>query len=261
MITIRFKVLSIIVALLGAFLLVNYASAQTINGYLYNALPDPHYSQASDIITLANFDETGTYYISFEVDGSVANGGGNRSCPIKGDCLEPNDGYIFGPLGNFRLVGVSDVSAYIVCSSIDYATCSNSPEYAQYAIFDYLVQYDEPAPITNSTWGSDNGFWGSTTASNVQSTLTAGVQNTGADLWGLLVFAGIAIAFIIFLQLVFLTKKSVKPTTKKEFDEVAFNKKADELEEFFSRTGGADPELVEQIKRKRGRPRKNPIIE
>lgn len=254
MISIRFKLVWIVIALVGAYLIVNNASAQTINGYFYNALPDPTYSQASDVITLSNFDETGTYYISFEVDGSVANGGGNRSCPIQGPCgIEANDGYIFGPLGIFRLVGVSDVSAYTVCSSTDYSTCSNSPEYAQYAIFDYTVQYIPPPPVTNQTWG-DDGFWGaSVTTEDVKNDMVASVQATGANLWPMLIFLGVVLAFAIFGYLVTSIKDSVRPQNRrrrsKTFDPVSFNRKADELQEFFGRTGGASDEIVEAIRK------------
>lgn len=99
---------------------------------------------------------------------------------------------------------------------------------------------------SNATWGGD-GFWGSAfTTDDVSDTLEASVQATGADLWPLLVFVGIAIAFIIFLQMVFLVNHSVKP---KKFDSEKFNKKADELTDFYSKKGGASDEIVDSIRR------------
>lgn len=121
-------------------------------------------------------------------------------------------------------------------------------------------------PSSNSTWGSDNGFWGTSTTEEVKETLVASVQETGLDLWGLLPLLGVVIAFIIFLQVVFLNKKMVQPVKKSTFDVDKFNSKADELEDFYSRTGGADKALVEEIrgletqKRKRGRPRKDQTV-
>lgn len=70
----------------------------------------------------------------------------------------------------------------------------------------------------------------------------SGVQNTGQNLWPLFVFVGIPLAFIIGLQLIVFTKRSF---IVEKFDD----DKADELEEFFSKTGGTDKNELETIKK------------
>lgn len=94
----------------------------------------------------------------------------------------------------------------------------------------------------NDTW-AEGGLWGnSVSTDSVKDTLQASVQTTGAQLWPLLVFSGIALAFIIFLQVVVVTRRSVGVAA---FDD----KKADELKEFYSKNGGASKDVVDSIRK------------
>jgi len=109
---------------------------------------------------------------------------------------------------------------------------------------------------TNETWGSPNGFWGDTTPSAIIGDMEASVQATGVNIWPLMTFVGIPIAFLIALYLIWLINKTLTPPKKS--DENVINPQgenfiyhsAEDLE--FKREYG-------QVKRKRGRPRKYPL--
>lgn len=112
------------------------------------------------------------------------------------------------------------------------------------------------AASTNSTWGSSNGFWGdSFSAGDVSDTLQASVQATGADIWPLFTFVGIAIAFVIGLLLVSMIQTTTQQNHFGKADKMVINPKGEEFIEHsvddleFKREYG-------QEKRKRGRPRK-----
>lgn len=117
-----------------------------------------------------------------------------------------------------------------------------------------VLNFDIINPNPENIWGNTgNGFWGDDfTAGALPSTLEASVQATGSEIWPLLIFSGIAIAFIIFLQVAFLSKKGAQPikTNKKNttFDIDEFNAKADELQAYFSKTGGASEETLKTIR-------------
>jgi len=253
MIVFRFKFLSLVLILVGAFFAFNYVSAySSVNTDVfawYGAGDDTGYVFCdSTLLSPGDLSTCNSILENFTVNGIEL-----HADSLAGD-NDTESG--FGILVPFTVTGFDTISGgqrIFLLGADGYPT--TVPAY----VADYILFADIPAPATstNNTWGNDAGFWGDDFSTpELKDTLTASVQATGGDLWGLLVFAGVALAFIIFLQVVFLTKKSVKPTNKKEFDPVAFDKKADELEEFYSKTGGADPVLVEQIKRKRGRPRK-----
>lgn len=272
MVTIRLKILTVILAFIAGFAIANFTFAATLTPLEYSSLSDIQYFT----------NETDEYWISYEPDGTYYNASGGtiqqvHNCPVSdtgnSDCFTnqydpPNltgtDDFFRGgtELGNFHVLIVPE-STYneitgVGCFS-SYQECLDSGDAG--ITQDFLIVYTEPNE--NSTWNNSAGFWGDDfSTASVTGTLAASVQSTGADIWPLLIFLGVSLAFIIFLQVVFLTKKSVKPSNKKDFDPVAFNKKADELEEFYSKTGGASDEIVETItKRRRGRPRKYPIIE
>lgn len=134
--------------------------------------------------------------------------------------------------------------------------------YTEYISFPTTFTVDDTffvisAPISNSTWGTDNGFWGSTTPSTIISDMTASVQDTGTNLWPLFAMVGIPVAFFIALMLVSLINNQLTPPKNKKKDDI-LNEKG---EEFISHSVD-DLEFKReygQTKRGRGRPRKNPI--
>lgn len=109
---------------------------------------------------------------------------------------------------------------------------------------------------TNELWGSSNGFWGDTTPTQIVGDMEASVQATGVNIWPLMTFVGIPIAFLIAIYLIWLINKTLTPAKKS--DENVINPQgenfiyhsAEDLE--FKREYG-------QVKRKRGRPRKYPL--
>lgn len=52
-------------------------------------------------------------------------------------------------------------------------------------------------------------FLGTTTANDILASVTTGVQDTGASLWPLLVFAGIPMAFVIAGYVIGFVKRTV----------------------------------------------------
>lgn len=109
---------------------------------------------------------------------------------------------------------------------------------------------------TNSTWGSSNGFWGDTTPSVIASDLTASVQDTGLNLWPLFAFLGVGLAFAIAgLLITNIREKSVPELKNKDGEDFIYHSNED-LE--FRRNYGSNA-LESTTKRKRGRPRKNPL--
>jgi len=286
MVSIRFKLLWVVLAFVGAYLFVNDAFAYTVSrdpagfsvtspiDYTFSLSKQDYYDEggAPGSLDSGNFicftaqnyslenlpgnDFLDTYLAytgAFPFDGGAPDNQQqiyNFSLSLNpGDEVETVDYNIMtGNEGCDPVLLVNGPTTGIAGSAVDYTGS-------------ILFQISN-ITSSNTTWNNDDAFWGDEfSTAQVKETLTASVQDTSTDLWGLLIFSGIALAFIIFLQVVFLTKKSIKPTSKKTFDPIAFNKKADELDEFYNRTGGADPELVDQIKKRgRGRPRKNPII-
>jgi hypothetical protein len=96
-------------------------------------------------------------------------------------------------------------------------------------LFNTFIQNSE---TYNSIWNGNNGFWGSTTISDVGNTLTASVQNTNDSVLPLLTFVGIPIGFLIAGILINMINNTLTPA--KEEEEI-------------------------QVKKKRGRPRKTVI--
>lgn len=244
MINIKFKIGTIIFALLGAFFIVNYAGAYSVAPLNVNdELENFCYStDTSEWGILFRSDDQAQQYIS----------------PNEQQCGSFTS-YAGGqPLGQFLYVIFlnNDVDLFN-CLSSGYSWCLTN---ANGIIDQVSVQnLGYVPPPTNITWGS-NGIWGTeVTGVDVQEDIVASVQTTGANLWPLLTFAGVALAFILFLQLVFLTDKSIKPIKSPVFDKEKFNSKANELDAFYKKTGNADPAVIEVIKRKRGRPRKTPL--
>lgn len=109
-----------------------------------------------------------------------------------------------------------------------------------------------PAP-SQSIWRGNNGFWGSTTPSEVADSLEASVQATGANIWPMYTYVGIGIAFFIalmVLQFIIFSIQEKRQTQKKERKKEDFiYHSAEDLE--FKRNYGQEFE-----KKKRGRPKK-----
>jgi len=246
MVSIRFKLVWVALALLGAFVLVNDAKAFTINGdyyawygpgddtgYIYcdsGALSPGDYSAC--VSDLSNFTNPGTglTVVSTTGDNDTASGPGVPYVVTSSGTVS----------GDFRLY-ITGAGGYPATAAAYAATYS----------IDGIAT--PPPTSSNTTWG-DNGVWGpAVTTDSIKSDLVASVQATGTNLWPMLIFLGIVLAFAIFGYLVTSIKDSVKPKTarrrSKTFDPVQFNRKADELSEFYSKTGGADPVMVEQIKK------------
>lgn len=233
MISIRFKLLWVIIALVGAYLVVNQASAYTSPssnamsfvdadpGFISCSALAPDLVECNDILN--NFTTLGT---EITVAGSGANSG--TTFTVIGVNFDTGRTRLFvTPTPAFEIRGT----------------------YGGYTFDDGIVP---PGP-TNTTWG-DNGIWGGDVSTqDVKDTLSASVQATGTNLWPMLVFIGVAIAFTIFGYVVLSIQRSNRPKIarkrSKTFDPVQFNRKADELQEFYSKTGGADPVVVESIKR------------
>lgn len=156
--------------------------------------------------------------------------------------------------GDYNFLLVDDGGAE--CFNLTYEDCLNSASYqgTQFTIFFSLESE------SNNIWGSNNGFWGDDfTTDDVRNTLQASVQTTGFNIWPLFVFVGIAGAFAIAGLLVYQIRSSVSVNTSKNKDIINPNGEdfiyhdAKDLE--FKREYGIDP----PVKRKRGRPRKNPL--
>lgn len=75
---------------------------------------------------------------------------------------------------------------------------------APYFVFSILP------PQIHRLWTSDNGFWGDDfSVGDAKSTLVAGVAASGAEIWPLLVFVGVGLAFVIFNMIASAIKQSV----------------------------------------------------
>jgi len=68
----------------------------------------------------------------------------------------------------------------------------------------------------NSTWGGDNGMWGSIEVSENLANVASGVQETGASLWPLFAFVGIGLAFVIAGMLVSNIRNSTNISSNKK---------------------------------------------
>lgn len=68
----------------------------------------------------------------------------------------------------------------------------------------------------NQTWGSSNGFWGDNfTVNDIEDTLVASVQGTGANIWPLVALVGVPIGFLIAIWVSTLINDSVSKTEPK----------------------------------------------
>ncbi len=231
MISIRFKLIWIIVALIGAYLVVGQANAQT-------------YGPTNSIrfINVGNPTEGIIQCVSgFE--------------PFTSECNNILSNY--STIGSiFVVAGGSNGGEYTVTNSDfspDRWTLTVTPAPVVTVVdFSESINISNPTP-PNSTWG-DDGFWGSAvTTEDVREDMVASVQATGANLWPLLAFLGVVLAFAIFGMVVNSISSSVKPKIErrqsKTFDSVAFDAKADELQQFFNKNGGAKQDVIDQIRK------------
>jgi len=119
-------------------------------------------------------------------------------------------------------------------------------------VFNGSVIFTVTESQTANIWGGSNGFWGSTTVSDVTETMTASVQTTGTNIWPMIKYMGIAMAFLFAYYLIYLINIQLTPSKKEEKKEKTVDiiyHSADDLE--FKRNYGQ-----ELPKRKRGRPKK-----
>lgn len=203
--------------------------------------------------------DTDTDYVLFNPDG-VATGGAlcTASNPEQtfSVTIESNDNWIATPavLGTYTYLGIEANDACITSNydgvSDDYTNCYGLHP-TPIATFQLVSETS-----SNTTWGSDNGFWGDTTPTAIIGDMEASVQATGANIWPLMAFVGIPIAFLIAIYLIWLINKTLTPVKRSENEVINPNGEdfiyhsAEDLE--FKREYG-------QVKRKRGRPRKNPL--
>lgn len=179
----------------------------------------------------------GKYYQFYNSDLNdvPVNGFNSNACIEFGgglDCstIQGFDGILINLVATPNLT-LMQTSGFLACFGLVKNDCS--------ALAESVDLWPVPViPPSSNIWGDNAGIWGEeVTTDDVKNDLVASVQATGSNLWPLLIFVGITLAFIIFLQVVFLTKNTVTPqSTKKEI---------------------IDKTLT---KRKRGRPRKIPVI-
>lgn len=245
MISIRFKLVWIIVALVGAYLIVNNANAQ-----------QPTYSgQNLTAVTLTMPQQyLGQSYLYCVFQDLISLG-----CSSVDEDFIGNNPQIQNFVTDWSALNDPQLQLDIIITAAGGVnSCDQNNSW--YDCFDTPFYIDDngiilpTSPLNNNqTWG-DDGFWGaSVTTEDVKNDMVASVQATGANLWPMLIFLGVVLAFAIFGYLVTSIKDSVRPQNRrrrsKTFDPVSFNRKADELQEFFGRTGGASDEIVEAIRK------------
>lgn len=111
------------------------------------------------------------FYVSFEPDGSVANGGGGsdagvsfvRNCQIIGDCFPDstsvgaNDGWIFTVPNSFHILVASSISSvdialwYNYCSSNTYNSCLSYVAPLSVSVDDKFIVFDNTTSISSTT--------------------------------------------------------------------------------------------------------------
>lgn len=171
------------------------------------------------------------------------------------DFLEWSGGEVSGTVSatiptetEITLVAGQSMPDNVTCDASGVATAQEFEDGFDSTIFTIITG------STNATWGSNNGFWGDTTPTEIIGDMTAGVQNTGAQIWPLFAFVGVALAFGIAGLVVMNIKTQVKPSRKEIINpkgEEFIYHSAEDLE--FMREYGQDKP------RKRGRPRKKPL--
>lgn len=154
------------------------------------------------------------------------------------------------PVGDYQGVGIFG-SSNVGCPSANQGGEFEPEPYTGGTVFTVL------SGNTNQTWGSNNGFWGDTSIGDVTTAMEASVQATGANVWQLLTFVGIPLAFLLAGFLIYLINKQLTPVKSSAENKEIINPggsdfiyhSAEDLE--FKRNYGQ-----ETTKRKRGRPRK-----
>jgi len=157
---------------------------------------------------------------------------------------------VFLTPGTYSVLNYNDEN-YINYGTYTYTDIKNSPDFIQEYFFTI-----ENTPQNANIWGSNNGFWGSTTVGEVTVAMTASVQETGTNIWPMLKYMGIAMAFLFAYYLIYLIniqltapKKEIEKAEKPQKTVDIIYHTADDLE-FKRNYGQALP------KRKRGRPKK-----
>ena len=237
MISIKFKIGTILLALAAAYLLVSshaFASTISITGTTITHVT----------ITIPTiYENNGGSYCIFQ-------NGISLGCSSNSDFIGANPQTQNLVTDWFANSNESLSVQLVVTDSTLAGECSTSVAacLAFSGILDHATY--SPSTLPAAPLGFPN-ILGSTSPGDLMASVSGGVQETGKSMWPLTVFLGIATAFIIAGLVVQNIKQQVKPT--KGFNMAEFDAKADELQEFYSKTGGADPAAVETIKRQRKR--------
>ncbi len=190
MIHIRFKLFSVIIALIAAYFIVSPAHAYSV---------DPITVNGDELVTVTT--ETSEFAISYR-----QNNGGARQFWIENETQT----FPFSLLGDGSIDGTIPVvffsieSTFLNCQNLTYLACVNDP-LNQPGIMDTIsINF-----IENQTWGAAGLFGDNVEPLDLAAAVAGGVQDTGLAIWPLFAFVGIALAFAIALQIVIFTKRSV----------------------------------------------------
>lgn len=115
------------------------------------------------------------------------------------------------PLGNYKVYYIDEPTEYPTCITFDGSTNDLSQcliDFPAMSLVATLTVSENGGVSSNTTWGSNNGFWGETTPLQIIGGMEASVQETGMNLWPLLVFVGIGLAFSIGGMLVINIKQN-----------------------------------------------------
>jgi len=131
-----------------ASLLVFFGSTLTASAYSVAPL---EFSNYSDFIQV-EIDSSGgdEYYISYNSDGTLFNGGNARVCPVAGFCASADDGWIdfTSGLNDFHIL-IVDNYTYNLCTAPpydNYEACLTAP--LQNILDDFTIEYIETATTT-----------------------------------------------------------------------------------------------------------------
>lgn len=201
-------------------------------------------------------------YWGFYIDDYLTGEGKIQGC-YASTTLSGEETYTNLPVDDYRFVMLIGWENIGDCGDVNLSTWesgwTSGPNPLEGGTGSFDVAFSVVAGSSNATWGSNNGFWGDVTTSDIKDSLQASVQATGFNIWPLFAFVGVALAFGIAGLVVYQIRQSVAVNTgnKKEIvnpggSDFIYHS-AEDLE--FKRNYGSE----EPVKRKRGRPRKTPL--
>jgi len=252
-----------------AILTLVVTHAHTAYAFTYNRTPAGSEIQNPVTVSISFTDLCGgtefantcgseVQYWGFYIDDYLTSQGKIQGC-YASTTLSGSEEYTNLPVDDYRfvmLIGWSDISD---CGDVNASTWesgwTSGPNPLEGGTGSFDIAFSVVEGSTNQTWGSNNGFWGDTSVGDVTTAMEASVQATGVNIYPLLTFVGIPLAFLLAGFLIYLINKQLTPVTtgKKEIvnpggDDIIYHS-AEDLE--FRRNYGQ-----ETPKRKRGRPRK-----